>query len=184
MPSELTNLLPPERIRALTHDYWLRLGVITAWFVTALVLAAAVLLLPTYLLLAKTAEQKHGQLASLQSSFSSADEVALSERLAILSVRTDVLGRLEEKTPVSQIMRAVLQESHPGIALSGFSYLPAVDGVAPLFDVKGTAVTRSALRAYQLALQRASFATGATLPVSVYAKDNDIPFTISITLAP
>jgi hypothetical protein len=39
------------------------------------------------------------------------------------------------------------------------------------------------LRSYQLALQGASFARAVDLPVSAYAKDADIAFTVTITLA-
>jgi hypothetical protein len=58
-------------------------------------------------------------------------------------------------------------------------------GKAPgTLSVSGIAVTRGALRAYQLALQSAPFAVAANLPVSAYAKDTDIAFTITVTLTP
>ena len=81
-------------------------------------------------------------------------------------------------------MNNVLVIPRPGIVLSGFDYEPSVGKSAGTLAVSGTATTRDALRNYQLALEGASFARSADLPVSAYAKDTDITFTITVTLTP
>ena len=81
-------------------------------------------------------------------------------------------------------MRAVLAISHPGITLSGFDYVPGAGKNPGTLAISGTAATRDTLRNYQTALQSAPFAVTANLPVSAYAKDTGIPFSITVTLAP
>lgn len=184
MLDDLTDLLPPERRRARARDYFLRLGVVIVWFVTALVLVSALLLLPTYVFLAQSFRAKEARLANIESALASSDGTALSARLAALTSNTDALAALSRAPSASAIVRLALAVPHPGITFSGFAYAPA-DGTRPgTLALSGTAATRDALRKYQLVLQGAPFARSADLPVSTYAKDSNIGFTVTVTLAP
>lgn len=184
MDSNLINLLPPERQRALAKEYFIRLGVVAALLLTVLTVAAGILLLPTYVFLSQNTAAKRAQLTSVESVLSSADEEAMSGRLAALANEASRLVVLEREPPASAIIRAVLDIPRPGVVLSEFRYVRA-EGKAPeMLAVSGTASTREALRSYQLALQGAPFTSAANLPVSAYAKDSNISFTITLTLAP
>ncbi|MDP2651739.1 MAG: hypothetical protein Q8O94_01225 [bacterium] len=184
MHNELTNLIPPERQQALRRDYFIRLGVVATILLIILTLIAALLLLPTYVFLIKSARAETARLANIESALSSSNEAALSAQLAALSNNAATLLALSSAHSVSAILRAVLAISRPGISLSGFSHPPSVDGEPDTFAISGIAATRDALRNYQLALQRAPFARSADLPVSAYAKDTAIAFTITVILAP
>lgn len=184
MRSELTNLLPSERQRSLTRDYYLRLSVIVLWFVSALTFIAMVLLLPTYILLTDNARAKERYLATVESSVTSADEASLSARLASLNNSATTLVALAQAPSASSFIRSVLALPRPGVALSQLVYTPPTAKGPGTLVISGTAVTRDALRNYQLALEDAPFARSAALPVSAYAKDRDITFAITITLEP
>ena len=184
MHNELTNLLPDGRQRALRRDYFMRFGVVVAILVAVLTLAAAVLLLPTYVFLTASARAGKARLANIESTLSSPDESALSAQLTALSNSAAILSTLAGTRSVSAIMRDVLAIPRPGIALSSFSYMAIAGKKQNTLALSGIAMTRDALRNYQLALQGASFARSADLPVSAYAKDMDIAFTITVTLAP
>jgi hypothetical protein len=184
MPDDLTDLLPNERRRALARDYFLRLGVVAVWFATVLTLVSALLLAPTYIFLAQSSSAKEARLANIESMIASSDGTALAARLAVLMSNTNALSALALAPSASEIIRSALAISHPGITFSGFAYAPA-DGTRPsTLALSGTAMTRDALRKYQLVLQGAPFARSADLPVSTYAKDSDIGFTVTVTLAP
>lgn len=184
MRKALTNLLPEDRQRALRRDYFLRLTVVAIAFLIVLALAAAILLLPSYVFLSENFHTKESRLASIESVASSSDETALSAQLTALSDDAATLEALADAPSVSSLIRTVLAVSRPGIVLSGFAYAPRTDTNPGTLAISGTAATRDALRNYQLALQGESFARAADLPVSAYAKDSDIAFTITITLAP
>ena len=194
MYNELTNLLPQERRHTLLYDYVFRLGVVLILFITALTLIAAILLLPTYVLLMESARTKQAHLTDIKSTLSSVDETELSARLAALSADAATLLALTKLPSASGIVRTMLAIARPSIALSNFTYTPATskpskDGKSSItvpgtLVISGTAATRDALRNYQLALQGAPFASSVTLPISTYAKDSNIPFTITITLVP
>lgn len=184
MHNEFINLLPQDRQKTLSRDYVVRLSVVVVWFIVALIFIAALLLLPTYVFLTGSISAKKNHLANIESALSSADETAISMRLAALSDDATTLVALATAPSVSVIIRAALAVSHPGIALSDFSYTQAKKKTSGTLSISGKAATRNALRNYQLALESAPFALSAALPVSAYAKDTDITFTILITLAP
>lgn len=183
MNDTLINLLPPERQRALSRDYFMRIGVTIALLITLLIAAAGIFLVPTYLFLTQSATAKQAQLASIESILSSSNEAALSARLATLSNEAAQLIALGSATSASATIRTVLAVPRPGVTLSSFKYASGSGKAAGTLAISGIAATREALRAYQLALQGAAFTTAA-LPVSAYAKDTNIAFTITMTLAP
>ena len=184
MRNELTDLLPEERQHALSRGYLIRFVTVAALMLTALTLAAAVLLVPSYLFLVENEKAKEARLASIESTLPSDDERSLSERLAALSQNAATLAALEHRPSASAIVRGLLAVPHPGASVSRLSYLPASGKKSGTLAVSGAATTRDSLRAYQLALQGAPFALSADLPVSAYAKDSGISFVITVTLAP
>lgn len=184
MNNNLTNLLPQERQRALSRDYILRIVVVVVVLTTTLILAESVLLIPTYVFLNRSENAKKIHLAGIESTLSSADEAILSARLETLSSNVTSLASLSNVPSVSAVVRAMLGVSRPGVSLSGFSFTPPSSNNPGTLTISGSSATRNALRSYQLSLQGASFARSAVLPVSAYAKDTNIAFTITVTLSP
>lgn len=184
MNTDLTNLLPQERQRALSREYFLRLSVVVLVAITTLIAVAGLLLLPSYVLLIQEVATKEARLASIESTRSSGDEKTFSARLAGLSSDVAVLSALAGAPSGSTVIRNMLTISRPGITLSSFVFTPAAGKNPGTLGISGTAATRNALRAYQLALQSDPFATAANLPVSAYASDANIAFTITMTLSP
>ncbi|MCX6787007.1 MAG: PilN domain-containing protein [Candidatus Kaiserbacteria bacterium] len=184
MRSELTNLLPSWRQHAFRRGYFIRLGIVIAWFVIMLMLVASVLLLPTYVFLTASENVQRDRLSNIRSTASSADDKVLSEQLSALSNNAMTLSALADERSVSAMLRTLLAVPHPGITLSNFAYSSSSNKNQNMCTISGTATTRDALRSYQLALQSAPFVRSADLPVSTYAKDTAITFTITVTLAP
>ena len=177
-------MLPPERLKAICRNYSIRASVVAIVLVTALVLASAILLLPTYVLLAKSIVAKEKHLANIESSFSSADEAELTIRLSALSDNAKILSTLGNAPSASVIIRDALAVPHTGIILSGLAYTPVAGKNSATLAISGMASSRDALHNYQTVLQSAAFAASVSLPVSAYAKDTDISFTITMTLKP
>ena len=158
--------------------------VVAIMLVIVLTLISAILLFPTYVFLAKSYAIKENRLVGIESAISSADGTAFSARLSALSGDAEVLAKLGDTRSASEVIRTMLSVPHSGVALSGLTYAPAMGKNSGTLSVSGTATSRDSLRNYQLALQSAPFSASAILPVSAYAKDSDIAFTIIVTLAP
>ena len=187
MANELTNLLPEARKELIVREYRFRLGVVVTILLSLLVCVAAVLLVPTYIFLVADVNAKEARLTNIKASLSSGEEATLSKRLAILSSNASSLISLSNTSSVSALVRSVLAIPRPGVTLSGFAHIAHTAGSSKThgaLTLSGVAATRDALRNYQLALQGESFVSSAELPVSVYAKDSNIAFTITISLKP
>jgi hypothetical protein len=184
MSDKLTNLLSPDRRRLITRDYVLRVCVVIAVLITILMLAASALLIPAYVFLNGSVNTKKTSLAHIETTLSSAEGEELSTRLATLAANAETLTTLSDSASLSTTIRDILSVSRPGVTLSGLSLTRSKDKSPGTAIVTGLSATRDALRNYQLALQGSQFALSASLPVSAYAKDSNIAFTITITLAP
>lgn len=182
MSPEQIDLLPPERRRVRRQSYFLRLAVLVVASALSLVVVAGVLLVPTYVFLTDAAHIKQARLAHITSTLSSADEAALAARLAALSAAATTLIALAKGPSASVVIREALVVPRPGITLTGFSYT-APGTKSGLLTIMGTSANRNDLRAYQLALMGEPGFASVDLPVSSYAKDSDIPFTMTAKLA-
>lgn len=183
MSDNFTNLLPFSRQRALIREYRFRLGVTFVALFSMLILAATILLIPTYVFLSSSASTKTIHLVDIKSTHSP-DEIVLSKRLDALSRDAATILSISNGPSASKIVNSALSVSRPGIMLSAFGYALGSGKNKSTLTISGSAATREALRGYQLALQGMPFALAASLPVSAYAKDTNIDFTITVTLAP
>lgn len=179
-----TNLLPEDRQKRIARAYAFRfvgMGVVLAMGVLGL---AAVLLIPTYFVLDKNMHKKESELTRMQSATSAANEAALSIRLRALDTDVNALMELSKKQTVSEVLQTIVAVARPGITLSGIAYSRAVDGKAPSAVLSGKSNSREALRAYQVVLQKVSGVRSVELPISAFAKETDIAFTITLTFTP
>lgn len=184
MQVNLTNLLPEVRQRLLAREYRFRLGVVILAVATALVVVAGIFLIPTYIFVAENVVVQQTRLASIDATFVKADGPALSKHLTALSGEVVVLLGLKSGVAVTKTIASILTVPRPGVVLSEFLYTAATGKNKATFSISGTATTRDTLRNYQLALQSMPFIAAADLPISAYAKDSDIAFTITTTLTP
>jgi Tfp pilus assembly protein PilN len=181
MYRELTNLLPPDRSRAFRREYFLHLATVSVVVLALLVIAHGLLLLPTYLSLTAERTAQSTALAKLDTNLQAADQRDIGQRVAALTSDAAYLAKLGSLPTASSLVRAILLVPHDGITLTGISFTPPLDASAGHLLLTGEASTRDTLRAYDLALAALPFVKSAELPISAYAKETDIPFTISVS---
>jgi Tfp pilus assembly protein PilN len=179
MMPDLTNLLPIDRLRALRQIYFLRLAVVSLVLGAGVIVVHGVLLMPSYLYLDSQVEERTTALAGIEAQLERSEEKQVSARIASLTADATYLARLADLPKASTAVSAVTELPRPGIQLTGFSFAPAEGGAT--MTVSGVATTREALRAYERVLSGQTYITSATLPISAYAKDSNITFTITLT---
>jgi Tfp pilus assembly protein PilN len=181
MYRELTNLLPPNKSRAFRREYFLHAGTVCILGLSFVVIVHGLLLLPTYLSLEGQLSAQKQQLAKLNTDLEQAGQKDVSNRLTALTTDASYLTKLGTIPTASAVTRAVLTVAHPGIVLTSLAYTPPTDATPGHFLLTGTASTRDALRAYDLALAQLPFVSNADLPISSYAAETNIPFTITLS---
>jgi Tfp pilus assembly protein PilN len=179
MRNALMNLLPPDRARAARRNYFLRLAAVGALALAVVIALHAVMLIPSYAYLAEDIRGKAARADDLAAALTP-EEKAASSALATLSADAAHLSQLSSMPTMSGAVRLVLSVPHGGIALTGFAFAPQ-NASARTMQFTGTASTRDSLRAYVVALQGEPWISDASLPISAYAQDTNLPFTISLT---
>lgn len=181
MYPELTNLLPKHLIRAFHRNYLLRVATLACMMLAGLVIVHGLLLVPSYIFVHNEVKREAVQLATLNASSHSMEETQVRARLKALSTNVVYLNQLGTTTAASAALRAVLSVPRSGIKLSGFTFTPPGAKTPGTMGISGMAATRDTLRAYALALGQLPFVTNADLPISAYAQESNIPFTITLT---
>lgn len=190
MSHELTNLLPPERQRRLAREYYLHLATVSVWSLVVIVAFGIAFLAPSFLYVEDEMRARQARIDSMNQNLAGTSGQSANTELASLSASAQYLTRLASTTTASAALRGVLGVPRNGIVLTGITYsLPvATTGHAPSgsMTLTGTAATRESLRAYVAALSALPYVSNANLPISAYAKDANIPFSITLTgsLAP
>lgn len=179
--SELSNLLPRSRKRALRREYFVRLVTVLLGLATVLVIIHSVLLVPAYLYAHREASREQAMLDSFATSASSAQEREVNAQIAAVQTDITYLGRLNELPTASGATRAILAVPHPGVTLTGFTYTAPTKTEQAHMTVTGVASTRDVLRSYVSSLGQLSYVSKADLPISAYAKESAIPFTVTLT---
>ena len=177
MMHNLTNLLPEERAAELRGLYFIRLGVVAALLLAGVAIVHAVLLLPSYLLANSLEHERSQALAALASS-ARTDESEPSARAFRLAGDASYLARLGSLPKSSTAVAAIAALPHDGIRLVGFAFMPTDTGAS--MNLVGTADTRDALRRYEALVASAPFVESVDLPISAYAKETDIDFTMTL----
>jgi len=147
----------------------------------AVIAGSGALLVPSYLYLQEEIQSRELKVATLDASLASSEGREANARLTALVQNSSYLARLATTSTATASIRSVLALPRSGITLSGFSYSPpARTGVDGRLIIDGVASTREALRTYVQVLGKIPSVTNVDLPISVYAKENDIPFTVSL----
>lgn len=181
MAKELINLLPPERATATRREYFVRLGVVSLLLLAAALVVHGVLLLPSYLYLHQQVVDRQARVASLDAALTGSEGQQVNARVETLDANATYLARLSNAASASASIRTVLSTPHTGIRLIGFTYAPPLGAAPGRIGVTGIADTRESLRRYDAALAALPFVISADLPISAYAKESDIEFTITLT---
>lgn len=180
MPN-LTNLLPEDRRRALAREYLLRLVALVGAAASVLVLIHAALLAPSYIYLSEEVTTRTEHLSDISALAGSSQEGALGERSAKVEADAQALSILVSLPAASPVIEDILALPRFGVSITGLSVTPSLEGGEAKMSVSGIASTRETLRRYYQALSALPFVASAHLPLSVYASEAEIPFTIALT---
>lgn len=181
MQTDLTNLLPSERKRAIARGYVMRLGTVAALVAAALVVLHGVGLAPTYVYLVQQIGVREEQLSAFVASTGTIEEQRMQARLSLLEENAQRLIALADRPTASASFQSVLATPRTGIRITGLTYAPGTSPDLRKVTVKGMAANREVLRSYVQALDGLPAVDSAELPISAYAKERDIEFVLTLT---
>jgi len=149
---------------------------------TGVLVVHGIFLLPSYLAATSEVNIETTELSAASAAVATSTTDAAAE-LATLKSDAAYLSKLATAPSASAALRAVLAVPHPGITIQSLTYTPPKSDspASATVVITGTADTREHLRAYDLVLSGLSFIANVDLPISDYAQQTNIPFTLTLT---
>lgn len=176
------NLIPENLKATIIREYSGRRLIV--WFAgfALLCIALFIFLLPTYIHVVFEEKDLLTQTEFLKDSaqFKKADDIVrviteTNEQLRVVSTPS------YNTTPVSAIEKIILSKN-TNIRITDIQYTQIVEEEGSKVSVAGIANTRDSLRQFVSSLEAVEVFSQVTLPVSNFAKDRDIDFSVNLTV--
>lgn len=175
------NLLPDTRKQILARVYLVHLVVVTALVLSAVLLVHVALSVPALVHVSAQVRDNTITLEGLTAQLAGSQVQQVSDRVTALTERATYLAQSAKQGTASSALRTIVSVSHPGIRLTSLSYTQATASGKAKMTLTGVASSREALRAYVNTLSALPYVAQASLPISAYAKETDIEFSLMLT---
>lgn len=175
------NLLPDPRKQSLSRLYLLRVGVVGALVLSGVLFVHAGLALPTLVHWYQTVQEQATLVTGLDEQLAGSGEREVSARMKAINDNATSLMRTAGGSTGSGAVRAVVGVPHTGVYIHGLSFTKGSSDTTHKMTIVGRAVSRESLRSYATVLSTQPFVSSVDLPISAYAKESDIDFTITLT---
>jgi hypothetical protein len=177
------TLLPKKEMKTLQREYWIRLLVVSIFFISCAVVLGIITLIPSYVYTQVQERQAllHKDELLKSRKESGADQVEKS----LVESQTIAQKIIEDSDMVaySDIVQKIISHRSNQILLSGFGLSHGEGTSTPTqIVVQGGAVTREALLNFKKGLDNDTSFTHIDLPLSDLAKSKNITFTVQMTL--
>lgn len=177
--SIMLNLLPQEERHALFAAERMRFFAILALLGAGICAISILLLIPALSVLITLRAETKQALASLAEE--NTEEATVDNALLLLQSHSLLLKDTFERAEVSERISHILSQKGAGVSIADITFTG--DGKGGRMELSGTAHTREDLINFTRALEASPYFTSVVLPVSRLAKNIDLPFSLSLSLA-
>ncbi len=175
------NLIPDSVKEKILKDYQRRRGVVWLFMTAVLSIVVLIFLLPTYVHVFFEVKNVSASVEIVKSSLQlkEADEVVGTIKKTNEQLRTLFSASSSFKT--SEIVERALKAKNSFIHITDIEYIETKIGSSTL-QLRGIADRRESLREFVTTLESIESFEKVELPVSNFAKDRDIDFSVTIRL--
>lgn len=177
----MINLLPESYKVIFSREYRWRVAVVLMVFVDAVIIIGVALLGPVYIEARLDASTAANQARSVEKKNDL--HTSLITETATLSATLKALSTTSP-TPMllTDIMPIISADKTTNISITSIDYTTNSSGANTItLTLTGTATTRNSLAAFISALKGEKRISNVAIPISDYAADTNVPFTITIT---
>ncbi len=177
----MTNLIPPESKKQLVRLYWIRLA--SAWLIlwSAALFIGLLLMYPTYLLISGTSAAYAETAANVIERTEAYDKMVAELDTSNQEAKTIV--RTTEQVKLSSVLVDIWSVNGQGIEIASVQLSRDLQGLAPI-GLTGEAANRQALASFRDRIESLPYVTQVDLPIENLAQNQDIDFTITVTVNP
>lgn len=171
------NLLPKTEKEAIRREYRVRLVIVILWMLFATVIIAATLLIPSYFLSSQKEKAAAERFETLSANVRKENAAAIDSILSDAQSRLSLLSHTSPKVFFHDALAQSVAVKGSKISVEEISFTEG-EGEAWKFVMRGRAGDRSALLSYAKALERTGIFKKVDVPISDFAKDTDIAFSV------
>ncbi len=176
----MINLIPPEGHKAARHEYLFRVSAAIALLIAGVGLFLTVALIPTYILIGVQTNEVTQQLTQ-----NSGTEEILKKADSETKRSNEIMSQLKKSSTtvdMSELVEEVERLAPSTITFKSFT-IDATKGALQKLQVQGEAPTREILAKFKTELETSSLFMKAEIPIADLARNIDVPFAITITVA-
>jgi hypothetical protein len=173
----MINLIPPEALKDVKKEYWIRVFSVWALLVGSAFFIVAVFHIPVYQLL--RAQKESYQEAYANATVQTGEFKAAEESIKNANAVAKLLAQKDEQIAFSTVLKTIDSLVQNGVTIENYSFTRKGEGLGPVV-VSGIAEGRTSLTNFKNAIEKDPLFKVASIPLSDLAKDKDIPFTITI----
>ena len=174
------NLLTREEKKRIRKIYKVRRLQSTVWFLVILILVSVIMLTPIYLLGESielmVAEKKN----ELLKENGQVDPDYVEEAIQNVNKKAKSLQSISEYTKVYKLLSDITENKLSGIGITGISFTSGEEQES--ISLVGKALNRETLLSFRRDLEQKDYSETVDLPISNFAQNVDIDFSIKITL--
>jgi len=171
------NLLPKIEKEAIRREYRIRLVVVGLWVLVTAVLISATLLFPAYFLSSQKVIAASERLETLSAQTKRENATSIDSALSGAQARLSLLSHTPPKVFFYEAMTQIASVKGSKVSVEGISFTSGEEG-GWKFVIQGTAADRTALLSYAKALEQTGIFKKIKVPVSDFAKDTNIAFSL------
>jgi hypothetical protein len=174
------NLLPLEEKKKIRRLYLTRFAVASLLVFTFLTVATSVLLMPSFIIAMQKHKAAQVRKEIITNTISASEKSNIKEELIVFKKNVDLLKPAD--TSLLQLIEKVLVHKEEGVSISSFAYNVVSSGNKQVI-IGGIASERDKLFQFQKKLEQEKTFARVDLPISNFAKDKDIIFTMTIGIS-
>ena len=138
--------------------------------------------LPTFLMSYTNYSTRVQEKESLQKELSSLNDESSAQNAKETSLLIDTIQTFNQDKSYIYVIDQILQSKPVGVSVKNFIFTPDTENKL-VVDIAGVANTRKDLVSFSDSLKANSFFDSAIIPLSNFAKDKNITFTVKMTIS-
>lgn len=173
------NLLFQEEKENVRREYRRRLIVVSLWFLLAALLLGLILLFPSYFISASYEKKISAEYKAVKDSLRSENYEQLDSLLRETGKKLKILSPRKNIHYFHDVIAGLLRNRSSNIKISRITFRSGGENGGEA-QIIGTANKREDLLSFNRSLEREKMFSKVELPISSFAKDTDISFSIKI----
>jgi Tfp pilus assembly protein PilN len=173
------NLLPEKDKKKLWREYTFRRVIVSLFFIAVIGLVILIFAAPSLILSISKQNEVIRRIDALKQSTLFNESDSLNRKLTTESLKIRALKPSNSSVTVAELVKTVIARKGEGIRIKNISYSRNPDGQSSI-NLSGVAQDREKLLEFTQSLESEGWFEKADLPVSSFAKDQDLDFSILI----